>query len=282
MSKSALVFQSDFGLTDGAVCAMYGVSLSVDENLRIFNLTHDITPYNIWEASYRLYQSVEYWPVGTVFVSVVDPGVGSSRKSVVAKTKNGQFIVTPDNGTLTHIKKNIGIESVREIDETKHRRKNTEYSYTFHGRDIYANTGAKLAAGKITFEEVGQELSVENILELECGEISVSENSVSGCVDILDVRFGSLWTNVPRETFKKLGVDFGNKVEVNIYNNSTLVYSNAIVCGHSFADVRIGEPIIYVNSLYCMGVAINQGSFAKAYSIGTGSHWKIVFKKLSE
>ncbi|MGN0628859.1 MAG: S-adenosyl-l-methionine hydroxide adenosyltransferase family protein [Oscillospiraceae bacterium] len=280
MAENALVFQSDFGLTDGAVCAMYGVSLSVDENLHIFNLTHDITPYNIWEASYRLYQSVEYWPRGTVFVSVVDPGVGSSRKSVVAKTKSGQFIVTPDNGTLTHIKKNIGIEAVREIDETRHRRKNTEYSYTFHGRDVYANTGAKLAAGKITFEEVGEELPVEKILELECGEVTVSDCAVTGCVDILDVRFGSLWTNVPREEFKKIGAEFGDKIEVEIYNNSTLVYSNAIVYGHSFADVRIGEPIIYVNSLYCMAVAINQGSFAKAYSIGTGSHWKIAFRKL--
>ena len=215
-------------------------------------------------------------------MSVVDPGVGSSRKSVVAKTKNGQFIVTPDNGTLTHIKKNIGIVSVREIDETRHRRKNTEYSYTFHGRDVYANTGAKLAAGKITFEEVGEELPVEEILELECGEVSVSEGAVAGCVDILDVRFGSLWTNVPREEFKKIGAEFGDKVEVEIYNNSTLVYSNSIVYGHSFADVRIGEPIIYVNSLYCMAVAINQGSFAKAYSIGTGAHWKIVFKKLPQ
>ena len=282
MADNALVFQSDFGLTDGAVCAMYGVSLAVDKDLHIFNLTHDITPYNIWEASYRLYQSVEYRPEGTVFVSVVDPGVGSSRKSVVAKTKNGQFIVTPDNGTLTHIKKNIGIVSVREIDETRHRRKNTEYSYTFHGRDVYANTGAKLAAGKITFEEVGEELPVEEILELECGEVSVSEGAVAGCVDILDVRFGSLWTNVPREEFKKIGAEFGDKVEVEIYNNSTLVYSNSIVYGHSFADVRIGEPIIYVNSLYCMAVAINQGSFAKAYSIGTGAHWKIVFKKLPQ
>lgn len=279
---NALVFQSDFGLTDGAVCAMYGVSLAVNKDLQIFNLTHDITPYNIWEASYRLYQSVEYWPEGTVFVSVVDPGVGSARKSVVAKTKNGQFIVTPDNGTLTHIKKNIGIESVREIDETRHRRKNTEYSYTFHGRDVYANTGAKLASGQINFEDVGEELPVEGILELECGEVLLGEGEVSGCVDILDVRFGSLWTNVPREEFKKIGAEVGDKVEVVIYNNSTLVYSNTIVYGHSFADVRIGEPIIYVNSLYCMAVAINQGSFAKAYSIGTGSHWKIVFKKLSD
>lgn len=280
--SSALVFQSDFGLVDGAVAAMYGVALDVDKDLRIFNLTHDITPYNIWEASYRLYQSVEYWPEGTVFVSVVDPGVGSSRKSVVAKTTTGQYIVTPDNGTLTHINKYIGVVSVREIDESRHRRSNTEYSYTFHGRDVYANTGAKLAAGVIDFEDVGKELPIDKILELPCGEVVVDGKSVSGCIDILDVRFGSLWTNVQREDFKKIGAEFGDRIEVTIYNNAMLVYQNCIVYGHSFADVRIGEQIIYVNSLYRMAVAINQGSFAKAYNIGTGTHWKIVFRKLSD
>ena len=280
--SSALVFQSDFGLVDGAVAAMYGVALDVDKDLRIFNLTHDITPYNIWEASYRLYQSVEYWPEGTVFVSVVDPGVGSSRKSVVAKTTTGQYIVTPDNGTLTHINKYIGVVSVREIDESRQRRSNTEYSYTFHGRDVYANTGAKLAAGVIDFEDVGKELPIDKILELPCGEVLVDGKSVSGCIDILDVRFGSLWTNVQREDFKKIGAEFGDRIEVTIYNNAMLVYQNCIVYGHSFADVRIGEQIIYVNSLYRMAVAINQGSFAKAYNIGTGTHWKIVFRKLSD
>ena len=110
----------------------------------------------------------------------------------------------------------------------------------------------------------------------------VDEKTVSGCIDILDVRFGSLWTNVPREDFKKIGAKFGDRIEVTIYNNAMLVYQNWIVYGHSFADVRIGEPIIYVNSLYRMAVAINQGSFAKAYNIGTGTHWKIVFRKISD
>ena len=277
---SALVFQSDFGLTDGAVCTMYGVALSVDPGLRLFDLTHDITPYNVWEASYRLFQSVEYWPEGTVFVSVVDPGVGSSRKSVVAKTITGQYIVTPDNGTLTHIFKYVGITEVREIDESRHRRKNTQHSYTFHGRDVYANTGAKLASGRITFEDVGQSVPLDEVLLLPCGEVSTEDGSVAGSIDILDVRFGSLWTNVLREDFIKLGASFGDKVEVTIYNGAALVYSNAVVYGHSFADVRIGEPIVYVNSLYRMAVAINQGSFAKAYDVGTGTHWRIVFRRL--
>jgi S-adenosylmethionine hydrolase len=96
-----VVFQSDFGLKDGAVSAMKGVSMGVSADLKLYDLTHDIPAYNIWEAAYRLEQTVTYWPAGTVFVSVVDPGVGTTRKSVVLKTKSGHFIVTPDNGTLT-------------------------------------------------------------------------------------------------------------------------------------------------------------------------------------
>ena len=98
---------------------------------------------------------MDYWPEGTTFVSVVDPGVGSKRKSVVAKTAKNQYIVTPDNGTLSFIKKHVGIVTIREISEVANRRQNTEHSYTFHGRDVYAYTGAKLASGHITFEEVG-------------------------------------------------------------------------------------------------------------------------------
>src|SRR5438552_3368880 len=78
-----VVFQSDFGLKDGAVSAMKGVAMGVSSDLKLFDLTHEIPAYNIWEASYRLYQTVSYWPTGTVFVSVVDPGVGTSRQSVV-------------------------------------------------------------------------------------------------------------------------------------------------------------------------------------------------------
>ena len=275
-----LVFQSDFGLADGAVAAMTGVAHEVEINIKTYNLTHDITPYNIWEASYRLFQSVQFWPVGTVFVSVVDPGVGSSRKSVVALTKGGHYIVTPDNGSLTHLKKFIGIESIRMIEEETNRRKESEYSHTFHGRDVFAYTGAKLATGKITFEEVGSELSVEDIVEVEIGEIEKTENSVKGNIDILDVRFGSLWTNITREDFLSIGFNYGDRVEVIIKNGSTLVYNNRIRFGKSFADVYVSEQIIYVNSLLRIAVAINQGNFAKAYSIGTGIHWTIEFKKV--
>lgn len=278
--KKLLVFQSDFGLVDGAVAAMYGVAFDVDENIKAFNLTHDIPPYNIWEASYRLFQAMEYWPEGTVFVSVVDPGVGSARKSVVAKTVKGQYVVTPDNGTLTHLKKYVGISAIREIEESKHRRKDTEHSYTFHGRDVYAYTGAKLASGAIDFNEVGNELLVEDILELDMGKVIKTDSTIKGSIDILDVRFGSLWTNIQREDFMSLGFEFGEKVELIIMDGSRTVYNNRVKFGKSFADVYTSEQIIYVNSLYRMAIAINQGNFAKAYNIGTGKHWTVEFRKI--
>lgn len=281
MSHNLLVLQSDFGLVDGAVSAMIGVALQEEPTLVIHHLTHDITPYNIFEGSYRLFQTVEYWPEGTTFVSVVDPGVGSSRKSVVALTQKNQYIVTPDNGTLSYIKKYVGIKAVREISEVKNRRDNTELSYTFHGRDVYAFTGAKLASGHISFEDVGPELSVDAIVELPVVETVLEDNLVRGAVDILDVRFGSLWTSITREEFYSLEPQFGDRYEVTIFNNDMLVYQNQVTYGKSFADVRIGQPLIYINSLYRVGLAINQGSFAKAYNVGVGPQWHLEIKKIN-
>ncbi|MGQ7324457.1 SAM hydrolase/SAM-dependent halogenase family protein [Streptococcus suis] len=281
MSNNLLVLQSDFGLVDGAVSAMIGVALQESRDLVVHNLTHDITPYNIFEGSYRLFQTVEYWPEGTTLVSVVDPGVGSKRKSVVALTEQNHYIVTPDNGTLSFIKKYVGIKAVREISEVANRRANTEHSYTFHGRDVYAYTGAKLASGHISFEEVGPELSVDEIVEIPTVPTEVGSDYVKGAIDILDVRFGSLWTSITREEFYTLQPQFEDRFEVTIYNNDMLVYQNQVTYGKSFADVRIGQPLIYINSLYRVGVAINQGSFAKAYNVGVGQNWHIEIKRIS-
>lgn len=270
-----LVFQSDFGLVDGAVSAMYGVAYTVEPRLNIHDLTHDITPYNIWEASYRLIQTIRYWPQGTIFVSVVDPGVGSDRKSVVVKTASGHYVVTPDNGTLTHIIRFDGIEAVREIDEHVNRLPRSGESYTFHGRDVFAYTGARLAAGIIDFEGVGPETKPEDLVRLPIIEPRLEGSAVCGTIDVLDVRFGSLWTNIPRTLFLQTGVQYGDRVSITVENDTRCVYRNIILFAKSFADVYMGEALAYVNSLDCMAVAINQGSFARAYNIGTGNSWRI-------
>ena len=274
-----LILQSDFGYADGAVCAMYGVAQGVCPELRVFDLTHDIPQYDIWEASYRLIQTVSYWPKDSVFVSVVDPGVGSTRRSIAVKTAEGHYIITPDNGTLTHIKRMCGIEEARIIDESVNRLAGSGESYTFHGRDIYAYTGARLASGVITFEQVGPQVPVGSVIELPVIEAKCEEDVITGTIDVLDVRFGSLWTNIPREMFARLGVKHGGRVEVSIANDTRTLYKNIMAYAKSFADVNVGEPLLYVNSLDCVAVAINQGSFSKAYSIGTGITWRIALRK---
>jgi S-adenosylmethionine hydrolase len=277
--ENLLVFQSDFGIADGAVSAMYGVAYSVNRNLTICDITHEIPQYNIWEASYRLIQTVKYWPRGSVFVSVVDPGVGSTRRSVAVKTSQGQYIITPDNGTLTHIKRMSKIIEAREIDEKSNRLPNSGESHTFHGRDIYAYVGARLASGIIEFQDIGKEVDPSSIIELNVTEATKENDIITGTIDIMDVRFGSLWTNISRELFNELGIGYGDRVEIAILNDTREVYRNIIKYGKSFADVHIGEPLIYVNSLDYMAVAINQGSFSKAYNIHTGSNWIITIRK---
>lgn len=276
---SALVLQSDFGVSDGAVSAMYGVAFKVEPSLRIFDLTHEIPQYDIWEASYRLVQTIGYWPEGTVFVSVVDPGVGSSRRSVAVRTRSGQIIVTPDNGTLTHVKLLLGIAEARELREEGNRLSGSELSYTFHGRDVFAYSGARLAAGHVSFAELGPEIDQATIMELPHGTASREGDIVSGTVDVLDVRFGSLWTNITHALFTELGVDYGRRVEVSIRNDTRELYRNTMAYARSFADVNVGEPLVYINSILNVAVAINQGSFSRAYSIGTGPSWKIAFRK---
>jgi len=280
--SNLLVLQTDFGLVDGAVSAMYGVALSVDRDVKVYDLTHEIPQYDIWEGSYRLYQTIAYWPEETVFVSVVDPGVGTGRLSVVAKTGTNQYIVTPNNGTLTHVLENYDIVELREIDESVHRLPNSGNSYTFHGRDIYAYTGAKLASAKITFAEVGPEIPLKKIETIHHPKAEINHRGVTGNIDILDVRFGNLWTNIDRELFATYGVAHGDLLEVTIENDKRVVYKSAMTYGKTFADSRLGEPLIYVNSVDNLGIAINQGSFAEAYHIGTGLHWKITLRKIAK
>jgi len=277
--RSVLVLQSDFGLDDGAVSAMCGVAKGVDRNLEIHDLTHGVTPFQVLEGSYRLFQTVKFWPKGTVFVSVVDPGVGTARKSVVALTATGHYIVTPDNGTLTHIKKKYGITAIREIDETINRLEGSEDSHTFHGRDVYAYTGARLASGVIDYEDVGPELKVEDIVEMPVDEAVVSEGNIEGTVEVLDIRFGHLWTNITREMLVEAGFKLGDELEVLISYQGKKKYHSIVPYVRSFGAVGMSEPLIYVNSMLMVAVALHQGNFAATYKIGTGTDWKIIFRK---
>lgn len=276
--RRALVFQSDFGLKDAAVGAMKGVAFGVSGDLAIFDLTHEIPPYNIWEASYRLSQAAGYWPPATVFVSIIDPGVGSTRRSVVAKTKSGHFVVTPDNGTLTHIAESLGIAEVREIDEAKNRLKNSNESYTFHGRDVYAYTGARLASGIISFEEVGPVYKGE-VIRIPYQKATFNGKEVLGGIPVLDIQYGNVWTNIDKATFNKLGVTVGDWVHVKIRHNDEVLFDEPVRYVETFAAVEQGKELGYFNSLLNFSVAINMGNFAAKHNVKSGSDWTVTLRK---
>ena len=271
-----VIFQTDFGTKDGAVSAMKGVASSVDPSLKLYDLTQEIPAYNIWEAAYRLDQTVPYWPAGTVFVSVVDPGVGTNRKSVVAKTKSGHYIVTPDNGTLTLLAASIGIESMREIDEAVNRRKNSDASYTFHGRDVYAYTAARLASKTITFESVGQLLAPTPVL-LSYQKASLNNNSLKGNIDILDIQYGNLWTNIGQDLWKNFNAapHAKNIIVIKVFHQQKLVYQGAMPFENTFGGVAVGKPLAYLNSLMQLSFALNQASMADKFKIGSGPDWTV-------
>jgi len=272
--NNALVIQTDFGAKDGAVNAMKGVAFTIDPKLSIYDLTHEIPSYNIWEAGYRLYQAAPFWPAGTVFVSVVDPGVGTARKSIVMKSKSGQYFVTPDNGTLTLISDALGIEAVREIDEKINRRPGSENSFTFHGRDVYVYTASRLAAGKISFEEVGPLLQ-QSMVRLEYQRPVLSNNIISGNIPVLDIQYGNVWTNINDSLFKQLNVKPNEKLAVKIFNKDSLVFTGEVPFAKTFGDVGLRQPLAYLNSLMNVSLALNMASFADSFHISSGKDWSI-------
>ncbi|MGH1411231.1 MAG: SAM hydrolase/SAM-dependent halogenase family protein, partial [Aeromonas sp.] len=257
------------------------VAFGVDRTLPLYDLTHEIPAYNIWEASYRLYQTLQYWPQGTVFVSVVDPGVGTDRKSVVLKTKSGHYIVTPDNGTLTLVAEHFGIEAVRQIDEKLNRLKGSEKSYTFHGRDVYAYTGARLASGAISYEQVGPLLPAEVVKIPYQPAVAEKDGTLKGTIPILDVQYGNVWTNIDDTLLTKAGINKGDNACIKIREGDVVKYDGKAPYVSSFGDVPEGQPLVYLNSLLQVSVALNMDSFAAKHQVQSGANWHISLKKCS-
>lgn len=276
--KPILVFQTDFTYMEGAVAAMYGVVKSVDPTLEIIDATHLIPQYDIYSASYRLIQYMSFWPKGTIFVSVVDPGVGTKRKACVAKTKDGYYVVTPDNGTLTHLVKTVGIEEVREINEEINRLKrddNKEVSI-FHGRDLFGYCAARLASGIITYEEVGEKYDVNKIRLIELNEPKINNNNITGAIEIVDPNFGNAWSNVTLTMFKQL-FNYGDLVKVKITKSENILYEDEVKFVKAFGDVDKDTALLYNNEKGNIAVALSQNSFIKKYNVWYGNDYKIEF-----
>lgn len=280
--KSAVVMQTDFTRDTADVCTMHGVCMMVDPTLRIFDNTHSIPQFDTYQASLALKYVVDFWPQGTVFISVVDPTVGTDRRACVVKLSNGSYVVTPDNGSLTHLKKYVGIEEVRIIDDKKNRLQSTSKVSIFHGRDLFAYCGAKLAAGIISYEEVGEAYPVEQIIVHDLIEPYEKDGKIIGMISTADDHFGLICSNIPCELFEEKGINNGDILEVEILNEDKIIYSGKVPLQPSFGYVKIGEPVVVISETQHMEIAINRENMTKIYGVGCGPQWLISFKKWEE
>jgi S-adenosylmethionine hydrolase len=276
--RPAVVYQTDFGLADGAVAAMKGVAIGVDASLTLVDLTHEIPPFDIWQAAYRLHQTAPFWPASTVFVSVVDPGVGTDRRAIVGRDRDGRLYVTPDNGTLTLLTNEL--DAARVLDTTRVRRPGSETSHTFHGRDVFSFVAAQLAAGQLAFAAVGDDAPVASLVRLEVPGTSVrtvaARLEATGFVPVLDVQYGNVWTNLDPATLQQAGIDVGDRIVVRISNGTQPVFAGEMPFVRTFGDVREGDPLAYSNSLGNLAFALNLGSFASKHGISAGPQWTVV------
>lgn len=272
--KPSIVMQSDFGLDSGLVACMHGMCKIVDSELVTRDITHLIPAFDIEAASYCLQYTVPYWPEGTVFVSVVDPGVGTSRRASVAKLKNGSYVVTPDNGTLTFLKEMIGVVAIREIDEEINRYQATKDVHTFHGRDLFSYCAAKLASGKITFEEVGEEYPVEEIVMHKIHKAEVGNKYVKAIIKSYDP-FGSAELSVLNSEFNKAGFNIGEKLKVRIINNGQVMFEGLIPYEKSFGYVEKGEDVLFHDLASFITIASNETGFRQKYSLDPESGYTV-------
>jgi S-adenosylmethionine hydrolase len=255
-----IVFMTDFGVLDDSVAICRGVMYSLMPDVRIVDLTHQVAPFSILDGARFLYGATPYFPAGTVFVVVVDPTVGSTRKAIVTRSKRGQYFVLPDNGLLTLVEQRDGIEGVREITNPEWMI-GSKLSSTFHGRDIFSPVGAHVARGD-DWSKVGPEMAVKDLVRLELKAVKLDERGLKAMVIATDGPFGNLVTNVDGDDFLKLGYQRGQEVPVTVGGKET-----RMKFVKTFSDVPVNEPLLYIDSRGHLGLAVNQNSFAATYGI---------------
>jgi hypothetical protein len=267
-----IVFMTDFGTLDDSVPICKGVMYSIMPAVRIVDLTHQVTPFSILDGARFLYGATPYYPAGTVFTVVVDPGVGSTRKAVIIKSKLGQYFVLPDNGLITLVADRDGLEAAREITNPTWMI-GKALSSTFHGRDIFSPAGAHVARGD-NWSEVGPALDLKGLVRLDLQASTIDDKGLHGEVIATDGPFGNLVTNVDAEEFLKLGYQRGDTVPLTLGDKKI-----DLQFVKTFSDVPLKTPLIYIDSRGRFALAVNQASFAEIYEVRPPVKFTIPRKK---
>lgn len=258
---------TDYGADTIYVGILRGAILSKNGAARVETVTNSVPNYDIVTGAHLLAEASPQWPKGTTFCCVVDPGVGTPRKSIVLETKAGQYFVGPDNGLLSLVAQRDGIAALHEATNPAYFGPNA-VSSTFQGRDIYGPVAASIAGGA-ALAEVGPALTA--LVEVEVPEASVEAGAMHGTVLRSD-DYGNLITNIPAARMVEIGVAKGDTVSVQIGEKTlTLPYRN------TYAEVAQGEALLCAQSVGLVEAAINQGSMAAL--TGAGPHTPVVIRK---
>lgn len=255
-----IVFMTDFGTLDDSVPICKGVMYSIMPDVRIVDLSHQVTPFSILDGARFLYGATPYYPAGTVFNVVIDPTVGSTRKAVIIKSKRGQYFVLPDNGLITLVADRDGLEAAREITNPAWMI-GKALSSTFHGRDIFSPASAHVARGD-DWTQAGPALDLNSLVRLNLQAARIDEQGLHGEVIATDGPFGNLVTDVDADEFLKLGYQRGQTVPIALGDTKL-----ELPFVRTFSDVPLKKPLLYIDSRGRFGLAVNQGSFAETYGI---------------
>jgi S-adenosylmethionine hydrolase len=259
MSQKLLItLLTDFGLQDVYVGVMKGVIATINPQLEVIDLTHQIPPQDIAAGRFALLNAFSYFPSNTVHIAVVDPGVGSNRRGVAIQFSGG-FLVGADNGMFSDVLRVAPAIAAVALTNTQYWLRDRA-SKTFHGRDIFAPVGAHLASG-VKLEALGEAIALESLVQMSLPEIVVTNNRIQGCIQYID-GFGNLITNIP-------ATEVNNKRGLIAINQQNIPYFQ------TYSDVAVGELLALVGSHDWLEIAVNNGSAKDRLQVVVGD--EVVF-----
>lgn len=270
-TNGLIIMITDFGFKDFYVGAMKGAMYKVFPQAKIDEISHEISKFDIKEGAYTLAKAAPEFPIGTVFVGVIDPGVGTQRKPIVMKTKNGNYFVAPDNGLLTLIAETMGVVEVREIKNPDVMRQDVQSS-TFHGRDIFGPTAAHLAKG-FAFEKTGPVLKEHVRLPISFAKLV--DDTIVGQIDVID-EYGNAITNIRPDLFEELGIQGGKTIEIEFSTRQKMRCKYV----KAYGDVPVGDYVGLFGSGGVFEVALNQGNLAKKLKLAVSQ--ECIVRKVSD
>jgi len=261
-TNDLIVLLTDFGKKDFYVGAMKGVIYSINHAAKIDEISNDVSKYDIAEGAQTLLQAAKEFPPGTVFLVVIDPGVGTERKPIALRTNNGQYFVAPDNGVCSLVIDAFGLDDIREIANPNVMRKGAQSS-TFHGRDIFGPTAAHLARG-FPFDQIGPRLN--DYVQLEMEEAELRDGFIKGRIEIID-EYGNAITNITKDLIEDAGLNVGDYLTTKI-GDSEMTFEFV----KAYGNVAAGDYLGLISSSGRFELAINQGNLAQQLRITRNMH----------